>query len=143
MQGALKHLWQTLFSGRNMGPEGLERPSDPAARETLSPDPTGTAGQTMGTKENPAEVPTLEKAQEPSSPATQEQETQATQSCTPCQNKGAAKKNSYSMSFQGRLQKKLHRRLRRKARKLGKVTGGRQGAQRDETNPIPNPSLAQ
>lgn len=134
MQGALKHLWQTLFSGRNMGSEGLGRPSDPAARETLSPDPTGTAGQTMGTKENPAEVPTLEKAQEPSSPATQEQETQATQSCTPCQNKvrTAGKKNSYSMSFQGGLPKKLRKRLRRKARKLGVVAGGRQG---EELNP--------
>ena len=123
MQGALKHLWQTLFSGRNRGPEGLERPSDPAACEM--PSPSGEQVQTPDTMKDPA------VAQEPLSLETQEP---ATQSCTPCQSKvrAAGKKNSYSMSFQGGLQKKLRKRLRRKARKLGVVAGGRQG---EELNP--------
>ena len=123
MQGALKHLWQTLFSGRNRGPEGLERPSDPAACETPSPDPIGEQVQTPDMMKDPA------VAQEPLSLGAQAQETQ---SCTPCQSRAAGKKNSYSMSFQGGLPKKLRKRLRRKARKLGVVAGGRQG---EELNP--------
>ena len=129
MQGALKHLWQTLFSGRNRGQDAPEHPSDPAACETPSPDPTGMQVQTQNTKEVPAQDPVV--AQEPSPLGTQGQ---ATQSCTPCQSKVrvAGKKNSYSMSFQGGLPKKLRKRLRRKARKLGVVAGGRQG---EELNP--------
>lgn len=129
MQGALKHLWQTLFSGRNRGQDAPEHPSDPAACETPSPDPTGMQVQTQNTKEVPAQDPVV--AQEPSPLGAQRQ---ATQSCTPCQSKvrAAGKKNSYSMSFQGGLPKKLRKRLRRKARKLGVVAGGRQG---EELNP--------
>ena len=133
MQGVLKHLWQTLFSGRDRGPEGLERPSDPAACETPSPDPIGEQVQTPDMMKDPAEVSTKEQdpavAQEPLSLGAQAQETQ---SCTPCQSRAAGKKNSYSMSFQGGLPKKLRKRLRRKARKLGVVAGGRQG---EELNP--------
>ena len=129
MQGALKHLWQTLFSGRNRGQDAPEHPSDPAACETPSPDPTGMQVQTQNTKEVPAQDPVV--AQEPSPLGAQGQ---ATQSCTPCQSKvrAAGKKNSYSTSFQGGLPKKLRKRLRRKARKLGVVAGGRQG---EELNP--------
>ena len=127
MQGALKHLWQTLFSGRNRGQDAPEHPSDPAACETPSLDPIGEQVQTPDTKEVPAQDPVV--VQEPSPLGAQGQ---ATQSCTPCQSRAAGKKNSYSMSFQGGLQKKLRKRLRRKARKLGVVAGGRQG---EELNP--------
>lgn len=131
MQGALKHLWQTLFSGRNRGLDAPEHPSDPAACETPSLDPIGEQVQTPDTKEEPTLGKTQDTvvAQEPLSLGAQAQETQ---SCTPCQSRAAGKKNSYSMSFQGGLQKKLRKRLRRKARKLGVVAGGRQG---EELNP--------
>ena len=133
MQGALKHLWQTLFSGRNRGRDAPEHPSDPAACETPSLDPIGEQVQTPDTKEEPTLGKTQDTvvAQEPLSLGAQAQETQ---SCTPCQSRvrAAGKKNSYSMSFQGGLPKKLRKRLRRKARKLGVVAGGRQG---EELNP--------
>ena len=131
MQGALKHLWQTLFSGRNRGLDAPEHPSDPAACETPSPDPIGEQVQTPDTKEEPTLGKTQDTvvAQEPLSLGAQAQETQ---SCTPCQSRAAGKKNSYSVSFQGGLQKKLRKRLRRKARKLGVVAGGRQS---EELNP--------
>lgn len=133
MQGALKHLWQTLFSGRNRGLDAPEHPSDPAACETPSLDPIGEQVQTPDTKEEPTLGKTQDTvvAQESLSLGAQGQ---ATQSCTPCQSKvrTAGKKNSYSMSFQGGLPKKLRKRLRRKARKLGVVAGGRQG---EELNP--------
>ena len=131
MQGALKHLWQTLFSGRNRGLDAPEHPSDPAACETPSLDPIGEQVQTPDTKEEPTLGKTQDTvvAQEPLSLGAQAQETQ---SCTPCQSRAAGKKNSYSMSFQGGLPKKLRKRLRRKARKLGVVAGGRQG---EELNP--------
>lgn len=133
MQGALKHLWQTLFSGRNRGLDAPEHPSDPAACETPNLDPIGEQVQTPDTKEEPTLGKTQDTvvAQESLSLGAQGQ---ATQSCTPCQSKvrTAGKKNSYSMSFQGGLPKKLRKRLRRKARKLGVVAGGRQG---EELNP--------